>query len=86
MLFLATTGKNIIESVRIAFAGNFVFRNRELENSFMGRRLPLTKKDIEEIQQTILEAFEKTTMNQMVFDVMNQQFFNLTKYSIEQLM
>ena len=84
--FLATTGKNIIESVRIAFAGNFVFRNRELENSFMGRRLPLTKKDIEEIQLSIREAFEKTTMNQMVFDVMKQQFFNLTKYSLEQLM
>ena len=84
--FLATTGKNIIESVRIAFAGNFVFRNKDLENSLVGRRLPLTKKDIEEIQENIIESFTISTKDQMIFDVMKQQFFNLTKYSLEQLM
>ena len=84
--FLATTGKNLIESIRIAFAGNFVFRDKDLENSLVGRRLPFTRKDIEEIEETIMETFTENTKDQMIFDVMKQQFFNLTKYSLEQLM
>ena len=84
--FLATTGKNSIESIRIAFAGNFVFRNKDLENSLIGHRLPLSKKDIEDIQEKIKEMFIETTKDLMIFDVMKQQFFNLTKFSLEQLM
>lgn len=84
--FIATTGKNCIENIRLAFAGNFVFRNKEFEDSLIGRRLPLTRKDIEQILEKINENFQATIADQMVSDVMKQQFMNLTRYSFEQLM
>lgn len=84
--FIATTGKNCIENIRIAFAGNFVFKDKDFENSLIGRRLPLTRKDIEEILEKINITFQQTITDKMVSDVMKQQFLNLARYSFEQLM
>ena len=83
--FLTTTGKKSIENIRIAFAGNFVFRDKEFENTLIGRRLPLSKKDVDEIMERINIRFQEVTADQMVSDVMKQQFLNLARYSFEQL-
>lgn len=83
--FLATTDKNTLTSVKIAFAGIFPFRSKTLENMLAGHRLPLTQKDLADIQQFIAEDFHQASMDQMISDVLTQQFLNLVRYSFEQL-
>ena len=84
--FLATTGKNSIETIRLAFAGSFVFKDKDLETSLIGRRLPLSKKDVDDILEKIETKLQETITDTMVSDVMKQQFLNLASYSFEQLM
>jgi len=83
--FLADTEKSSLIDVSLAFAGPFVFRSRNLENMIIGHRLPLTKKDIDEIQNMVETEFQKAATDQMISDVVRQQFLNLTRYSFEQL-
>ena len=84
-VFLGDTEKNSLVDVKLAFAGPFVFRSKNLENTIIGHRLPLTKKDIDEIQLTVEAEFQKAATDQMISDVVRQQFLNLTRYSFEQL-
>ncbi|MBR5401956.1 MAG: FAD binding domain-containing protein [Treponema sp.] len=84
-VFLGDTEKNSLVDVRLAFAGPFVFRSKRLENAIIGHRLPLTKKDIDEIQDMVEKEFQKAATDQMISDVVRQQFLNLTRYSFEQL-
>lgn len=84
-VFLGDTERNSLVDVRLAFAGPFVFRSRALENAIIGHRLPLTKKDIDEIQLMVESEFQKAATDQMISDVVRQQFLNLTRYSFEQL-
>ena len=84
-VFLGDTERNTLVDVRLAFAGPFVFRSRTLENAIIGHRLPLTKKDIDEIQEMVEKEFQKAATDQMISDVVRQQFLNLTRYSFEQL-
>ena len=83
--FLATTEKNTLNSVRLAFAGPFTFSSKDFENSMIGQRLPLSQKDISNIEEKVYVEFGKAAENQMISDVLKQQFFNLTRYSFEQL-
>lgn len=84
-VFLGDTERNALIDVKLAFAGPFVFRSRNLENMIIGHRLPLTQKDIDEIQTMVSQEFEKAATDQMISDVVKQQFLNLTRYSFEQL-
>lgn len=84
--FLVSTEKNAIIDVSLAFAGPFIFKSKTLENTLIGHKLPLTQRDIEIIQTQVAQEFKKASTDQMISDVMTQQFFNLTRYSFEQLM
>lgn len=83
--FMASTEKNSLINVRLAFAGPFTFHSKDLENALIGRRLPLTQKDIAEIGEMVVEEFQKAATDQMITDVVKQQFFNITRYCFEQL-
>lgn len=83
--FVACTERNSLIDVRLAFAGPFTFKSKTLENTLVGHRLPLNHKDINLIMGLILEEFNQTSRDQMISDVMKQQFLNLTRYSFEQL-
>ncbi len=83
--FLADTEKNTLLNVHLAFAGPFTFHSKEFENFMSGRRLPLTQKDISQLEEAVAEHFQKAATDQMITDVMRQQFFNLARYSFEQL-
>lgn len=83
--FLADTEKNSLLNIHLAFAGPFTFHSKEFENMMSGRRLPLTQKDITELEDAVAEQFQKAATDQMITDVMRQQFFNLARYSFEQL-
>ena len=83
--FIASTEKNTITNIRLAFAGPFTFRSKEFESSIVGEKLPLTHKEIEKILEQVKEEFRKAATDKMVSDVVCQQFFNLTRYSFEQL-
>ena len=83
--FLAKIEKNSLLNVRLTFAGPFTFHSKEFENSLVGKRLPLTQKDIIQICANAADEFNKTATDKMISDVVRQQFFNLTRYSFEQL-
>ncbi len=83
--FLADTEKNSLLKIHLAFAGPFTFTCKDFENAMIGRRLPLSQKDVNEIEDLITKEFEKVAQDQMISDVMKQQFINLARYSFEQL-
>lgn len=83
--FMASTEKNSLVNVRLAFAGPFTFQSKDLENALIGRHLPLTQKDISQITEVVVEEFQKAATDQMISDVVKQQFFNLARYCFEQL-
>lgn len=82
--FLADTEKNIITSVRLAFAGTVLFRSLELENRLLGARLPLSERDIAFFTEIAGAQFEKKAAA-ACSPVLRQQFLNLAHYSFEQL-
>lgn len=84
--FLADTEKKSIISIHLAFAGPFTFHSKEFENSMIGKHLPFSPKDVSEIEEQVSLEFEKAATDQMISDVVKQQFLNLTKFSFEQLM
>lgn len=83
--FIADTEKNALLKVHLAFAGPFAFHSKDFENAMIGRRLPLTQRDVNEIEDLVRSEFEKVCEGQMITDVMKQQFLNLARYSFEQL-
>lgn len=83
--FLADMEKNSLLNVHLAFAGPFSFHSKDFENSLMGKRLPLNQKEISQIEDFIHQEFDKASQDQMISDVMRQQFYNIARYSFEQL-
>lgn len=83
--FIANTEKNIIIEIKLALAGPIAFKSKSIENQLIGHRLPLSVKDIDVIQDKIYQEFNEATANQMISNVLKQQFLNLTRYSFEQL-
>ena len=83
--FLADMEKSSLLNVHLAFAGPFTFHSKDFENSLMGKRLPLSQKEVSQIEDFIHQEFEKAAQDQMISDVMRQQFYNIARYSFEQL-
>ncbi|MCR4580733.1 MAG: FAD binding domain-containing protein [Treponema sp.] len=83
--FMADMEKSSLLNVHLAFAGPFTFHSKEFENSLMGKRLPLSQKEVSQIEELLHQVFDKAAQDQMISDVMKQQFFNIARYSFEQL-
>ena len=83
--FLADTEKNTLLNVHLAFAGPFIFHSKEFENAMIGKHLPFSQKDVHQIEELVAVEFDKAATDQMISDVVRQQFFNLARYSFEQL-
>ena len=83
--FLALSEKNIITSIRIAFAGPFAFRNLEVESKLIGLKLPLNDKNIASIMEDAEFYFTKEKKDRKIKAVLESQFLNLLKYSLEHL-
>ena len=83
--FLANSQKNQISDMRIAFAGSFKFRDIDLENKLIGAHLPLSETAISNFMLEAEEAFNNATKNERVPEILKHQFWNLVKYSLEQL-
>ena len=83
--FLALSEKNIITSIRIAFAGPFAFRNLEFESKLIGLKLPLNDKNIASIMEDAEFYFTKEKKDRKIKAVLESQFLNLLKYSLEHL-
>ncbi|MCH5293248.1 MAG: FAD binding domain-containing protein [Treponema sp.] len=83
--FLADMEKSTILNVRLAFAGPFTFSSKDFENSLMGKRLPLTQKEVSQIEESLHREFGRAAKDQMISDVLRQQFYNIARYSFEQL-
>ena len=83
--FLADMERNTLLNVHLAFAGPFTFYSKDFENSLMGKRLPLSQREISQIEDFVHQEFDKAAKDQMISDVMRQQFYNIARYSFEQL-
>lgn len=83
--FTASIEKNSLLNAKLTFAGPFTFQSNELENSLMGRRIPLNLRDIVEITELVEKEFDKAATDQMIAEEVRQQFLNLARYSFEQL-
>ncbi|MGL4982077.1 MAG: FAD binding domain-containing protein [Treponemataceae bacterium] len=85
---LTKINKNILSDLRIALAGDFLFRNKELENILIGRKLPLTRKQLEdfliEANDYLVEFLDekKTSFT----DMEKKQFLNLIRKSLKDLL
>lgn len=83
--FLANSQKNQISDMRIAFAGSFKFRDVDLENKLIGAHLPLSETAISNFMLEAEDAFNNATKDETVPEILKRQFWNLVKYSLEQL-
>ena len=84
-VFLANSQKNQISDLRIAFAGSFAFRDTNLENRLIGAHLPLSGTAISNFLLEAEESLNEATKNQKYIGILKRQFWNLVKYSLEQL-
>ncbi len=83
--FLANSQKNQISDLRIAFAGSFKFRDIDLENKLIGAHLPLSATAISNFMLEAEDFFNQATSDRKLNPILRHQFWNLVKYSLEQL-
>lgn len=83
--FLANSQKNQISDLRIAFAGSIKFRDIDLENKLIGAHLPLSATAISNFMLEAEDFFNRATEGKIVNPILKHQFWNLVKYSLEQL-
>ncbi len=86
--FLADSSKgSYLNDLRIAFAGEFTFRSRELENTLIGARLPLSEKDcstlLEKASKLYDEKIESSENNEN--SILKNQFLNLLEQALTEL-
>ncbi|MDC7232724.1 MAG: FAD binding domain-containing protein [Spirochaetales bacterium] len=58
---LASLDKGVLSDVRVAFTngGLFILRSRDMEANLMGRRFPLTRKELDEVMSGLSRYFSK---------------------------
>lgn len=83
--FLIAEEGNKITNARIALSGSVTFRARELENSMIGLRLPLSAKDIELITVGSARQFDASSKGKIFPPTLRDEFLNLAIYAAEQL-
>ena len=84
-VFLSNTKKNFLADLRLAFCGVFSFRNRELENSIIGSKLPLPQKSVQTFTEKAAAYFDEDVKEGTYNPVLRAQFINLVKESLEML-
>ncbi len=95
--FLAKTQKGVLSDLRIAFCSNIVIRSRELENTLIGSRLPISDKAIEQLTEQASALYDEAKDDLMDKSLQNgemirvsspmqkDQFLNLLRTSLNQL-
>ncbi len=86
--FLADSSKgSTLDDLRIAFAGKITFRSRDLENTLIGARLPLSEKDCSSLLTQASTLYDTVAENAAQDDnsFMKNQFLNLLEQSLEEL-
>ena len=88
--FLAKTQKDILSDLRIAFCGKIKLCSQELENKFIGSRLPIKKNAIDDTIEFASELYDKElsylgSEKDFIHPMLKKQFLNLLKISLEKL-
>ncbi|MBQ0166998.1 MAG: FAD binding domain-containing protein [Treponema sp.] len=86
--FLATTQKGVLSDLRITFCSSIVLRSRELENTIIGSRLPLSEKAIDLVAEKANELYDGAMAEQADAKpnpMQKDQFLNLLRTSLNQL-
>ena len=83
--FLVDTEKDTINNIRIAFASHVAFRINDLETKLIGSRLPLLEKDFSEYLELAEKKFESQSEGIIYNTILQTQFLNVLRYSLEQL-
>lgn len=84
--FLATTQKGVLADLRIAFVSSIVLRSRELENTLIGSRLPLSEKAVDMLTERADAMYDEAMGEAAGRNPMQKdQFLNLLRTSLNQL-
>ena len=84
--FLMQSQKDTVYNINICYAGKVLFDCQDLENKLIGTHLPISSKYIEKTLEDAKELYEKKFELYEVQPIVKKQFFQLLKYSLEQLM
>ena len=78
--------KDTVYNINICYAGKILFDCQDLENKLIGTHLPISSKYVEKTLEDAKELYEKKFELYEVKPILKKQFFQLLKYSLEQLM
>lgn len=84
-VFLADTQKDILSSVRIAYAGVIDFRSIDLENRLIGNRLPLNKKIVSTFLDYADHIFNDKFRQEKLPPIVKAHFISLLRMSLQTL-
>lgn len=84
-VFLLKSQKNQIVDLRVAFAGPFRMRTRDLEIHLIGSSLPLNESQIKEFVTFASVFYDEHAFQHNPKPILKQQFLNVLKFSLEQL-
>ena len=86
---MANTNKGILSDLRIAFCGLVSIRSRELENTLIGTKLPLSEKSIQLLLIEASNIFSERTAGikgkEDILMMLEAQFLNLLSDSLSML-
>ena len=83
--FLADTEKNIITSLKLCFAGPFLYTNKELETKYLGTRLPLSDSEIEDFISIAEKGYDELAKEKNSDEILKKEFLNLIAFSLHEL-
>lgn len=85
--FLASTQKNLLGDIRIAFCGLISLRSREMENLIIGSRLPLQQKSIDIVLSNAEDLFDENAklIEEPLNPILKEQYLNLIRYNLSLL-
>ncbi|WP_428771126.1 FAD binding domain-containing protein [Treponema sp. HNW] len=86
--FLADTSKGYLGDMSAAFCGPVSVKSREMENSIIGSRLPLSEKDIESVLQKASQIYdaEAEKSHKACPPILKEQYINLLHYALKTLL
>jgi CO/xanthine dehydrogenase FAD-binding subunit len=85
--FLASTQKNLLSDIRIAFCGLFSLRSKEIENLIIGSRLPLQQRSIDIVLDNAEILFDENAklIEKTLNPILKEQYLNLIRYNLSLL-
>lgn len=86
--FLADTSKGFLGDMSTAFCGPVSVKSREMENSIIGSRLPLSDREIDSVLEQAAEVYDAEVKQSQKEcpPILKEQYINLLHYALKTLL